>query len=760
MEILDQLNEQQKKAVTAGNGQILVLAGPGSGKTRVLTQRIVFLMKNMGIQPYNIMAVTFTNKAAREMQARVEDLLGTSIQGSMWLGTFHAVCARILRREASQLPFNNNFVIMDADDQDTLIKRIIKDLNLDEKTYRYGNVHNAISNAKNNLMFPPDVPRTNYREEALFRIYEKYQASLTESNAVDFDDLILWTYKLLNEHADVKERYGRRFQQILVDEFQDTNTAQYQLLRLLSDYHKNIFVVGDEDQSIYRWRGADYHNVLLFEKDFPQCQKILLEQNYRSTQTVLDAAQAVINHNSNRTPKNLFSDRGSGQKIVLYEADDDRMEARYVADKISDMIHSGEAKGSDFAVLYRTNSQSRLLEDAFLYKGMSYRLVGAQRFYGRREVKDMIAYLRVVYNPQDSISLARVINTPPRGVGERTLQNLNVSAGEAGKTAGEVLLDLGAKGPDSYYYPLMGRSALALADFGSRLIEWQKLINTSGSITALMDQIIKDTGMRAYVEADSDEDTDRWENVEELRKMAFDYEERGLAEFLQNLALVSDQDTMAENQDVPTLMTLHAVKGLEFNIVFIVGMDDGILPHSRAFDDPEEMAEERRLFYVGITRAKNRVFLVRANQRMSYGSIDAMIPSRFLANIPEDLINRESEDVQMRKGSSRLNSSSSSRWESHPSWSSHLGGSSRNNPQTEASVYTTPPPLTKTAEENKRKEPELQFKALDKVVHPLWGDGTVLESKREGSDEVLSVQFKSVGLKKLIASYSRLKKKS
>ena len=413
MDYLKDLNPQQYEAVTAGNGQILVLAGPGSGKTRVLTQRIIYLMKEMGIQPYEVLAVTFTNKAAREMQDRVEDLYGSSIQGNMWLGTFHAICARILRREASLLPFGHNFVIMDADDQQTLVKQIIKELNLDEKIYRPNGMHNEISNAKNNLQFPKDLSRSNYREEALFRIYEKYQQSLESSNAVDFDDLLLWTYKLLNDNPDIRERYGRRFRHILVDEFQDTNTAQYQLLRLLSGYHKNIFAVGDEDQSIYRWRGADYRNILLFKKDFPDCKTILLEQNYRSTQNVLDAARSVIDHNSNRTIKNLFSDRGTGDKIAYYEAEDDRMEARYVADTISTLMENGNAKGSDFAILYRTNAQSRLLEDAFLYRGMAYRLIGAQRFYGRREVKDMIAYLRLAYNPRDDISLTRIINTPP-----------------------------------------------------------------------------------------------------------------------------------------------------------------------------------------------------------------------------------------------------------------------------------------------------------------------------------------------------------
>ncbi len=419
MNYLQNLNAQQHEAVTARDGHILVIAGPGSGKTRVLTQRIVYLIRELDVKPYEILAVTFTNKAAREMQDRVEDLLGESLQGNIWMGTFHAICGRILRREANFLPINHNYVIMDADDQVTLIKRLIRELNLDEKMYRPAAVHNSISNAKNNLLFPQDMPRSNYREETIFRVYERYQDALEKSNAVDFDDLLLRTWKLLDDQPEVRERYARRFRHVLVDEFQDTNTVQYQLLKLLAGYHQNLFAVGDEDQSIYRWRGADYRNILQFEKDFPDRNKILLEQNYRSTQNVLDAARNVIDHNQNRNRKNLFSDRGSGDKITFHEAEDDRMEARYVVETISALLDNNNAKGGDFAILYRTNAQSRLLEDAFLYNGMSYRLVGAQRFYGRREVKDMIAYLRLVYNPQDDISLTRVIIRQPAELAQR-----------------------------------------------------------------------------------------------------------------------------------------------------------------------------------------------------------------------------------------------------------------------------------------------------------------------------------------------------
>ena len=765
MENTERLNPQQEQAVTAGNGQILVIAGPGSGKTRVLTQRIVYLMRTMGVRPYNILAVTFTNKAAKEMVTRIEGTLGETVQGSMWIGTFHAVCARILRREAGALPFDSNFVIMDTDDQQSLIKRIIKDLNIDEKSFRPNALHNAISNCKNELQFPNDIARSNYREETVYRVYERYQRELLASNSLDFDDLLLWTHKLLSENPQIRDNYRRRFHHILVDEFQDTNTVQYQLLKLLAGPDGNLFAVGDEDQSIYRWRGADYRNILQFEKDYPNCQKILLEQNYRSVQNVLDAAGGVIDRNKNRTPKKLFSDRGSGELIGLYEAEDDRDEARFVADTIQQLIRNGNAKGGDFAVLYRTNAQSRMFEEAFLNRGMAYRLVGAQRFYGRREVKDMIAYLRLVFNPHDQISLNRVINVPTRGIGAKAQANLNLAAYESQKSTGEVLLELGRLGPESVYWPEMGRSALPIADFGAKLLGWRDQMNSDPSIVALMDRIIRETGYQSWLEADNDGEEDRWDNIEELRKMAYEYEERGISEFLQNLALVSDQDTVSENPDCPTLMTLHAVKGLEFNRVFIIGLDDGILPHSRSFDDPEEMAEERRLFYVGITRARNSLTLVRAEQRMSYGQIDVMIRSRFINDIPQELIRPLNDNTSPR--SYRTASQRASRWENTPSWSRGMSSAASSGTSTytrssepirrTGSAITTKPPAAKASS---KAEVKTEFHALDKVRHNSWGEGTVLESRIEGDDEIVTIQFKSVGLKKVIAGMTKLVKLS
>ncbi len=428
----------------AGLGPVLVLAGPGSGKTRVLTHRIAYLIGAMGVRPYHILAVTFTNKAAREMDNRVMDLVGQFTQtganssgSGLTLGTFHATCARILRREAEHLPFDSNFVIFDADDQLNLVKQAIRDLKLDEKRYRPQGVHASISNAKNELLLPDDYPATNYRDEVVKRVYKRYQELLLANNALDFDDLLLWTAYLLEENAPVRERYARRYEHVLVDEFQDTNMAQYLLLKHLASFHNNIFVVGDTDQSIYRWRGADYRNVLRFEQDFPDSQVILLEQNYRSTQAILDVAMAVIDRNPHRTPKRLFTDRGAGQKITLHETYDDRLEAAYVVDTIAALVKTRQLQPGNFAVMYRTNAQSRLLEEAFLQASLPYKLVGAQRFYGRREIKDVIAYLRLVHNPSDELSLTRVINVPHRGIGDKTYLALRTQAQRMGHFSGQ-----------------------------------------------------------------------------------------------------------------------------------------------------------------------------------------------------------------------------------------------------------------------------------------------------------------------------------
>jgi DNA helicase-2/ATP-dependent DNA helicase PcrA len=735
VDILNELNPQQRAAVSARPGPVLVLAGPGSGKTRVLTHRIAYLINQMGISPYHILAVTFTNKASREMQSRLEKLLDRSVQG-LWLGTFHAVCARILRREQQFLPFTSNFVIFDDDDQTSLIKRAVKELNLDEKLYKPSSVHAAISNAKNNLLMPSDYPASTYRDEVIGRIYRRYQELLLASNAVDFDDLLLYTWKLLEENPALRESYSRRFEHVLVDEFQDTNLVQYELLRHLASVHKNIFVVGDEDQSIYRWRGADYRNVLRFDEDYPETIKILLEQNYRSTQTVLDAAQAVIERNHHRTPKKLRSmpDRGTGERLSLYEAVDDHGEAAYVVDMIQQLCSSKRARLGDFAVMYRTNAQSRLLEEAFLRAGLPYRLVGAMRFYGRREIKDMIAYLRLVMNPADEVSLSRVINVPARGIGDKAQVGLQVAARQAQASAGQVLLELSEQGKDSPYWTQVGRSAALLADFGAMLAGWRASAQTL-PLPALFGRMLDDLAYEEYVNDGTEEGRGRWENVEELRRLTYEYEERGLTAFLENLALVSDQDTIPEEAEAPTLLTLHSAKGLEFPIVFIVGLDDGTLPHNRSLDDPEEMAEERRLFYVGLTRAKFRVFMVRAAQRSTYGSFQDSAPSRFLDDIPAELLLENGggrRGYQARRGTTAT-------WES-------------NNFRT-GNAYAGPAQAAKAS-----SVPIIQprYRAGMRVSHPSWGEGLVIDSRVQDDDERVDVFFDSVGFKRLAASLANL----
>jgi DNA helicase II / ATP-dependent DNA helicase PcrA len=732
VDILSNLNPQQKQAVTAEPGPTLVLAGPGSGKTRVLTNRIAYVIDNLGVQPHHILAVTFTNKAAREMEARVKKLLEQDLKG-IWLGTFHAICARLLRRETELLPFDSNFVIFDDDDQQTLVKRAIKDLNLDEKIYRPNSVHSAISTAKNNLIFPQNFSTKTYRDEVIARIYKRYNELLVNNNAVDFDDLLLWSWRLLEENQETREKYARRFEYILVDEFQDTNLVQYELLRHLASYNQNIFVVGDEDQSIYRWRGADYRNVMRFEEDYPKAQKILLEQNYRSTQTVLDAAVSVIDRNHHRTPKRLRSlpDHGKGDPIVLYEATDDHAEAAYVVDTIQQINSLGQYHGGDIAVMYRTNAQSRLVEEAFLRSGMPYRLVGAQRFYGRREIKDMISYLRLVQNPADEVSLGRIINVPPRGIGDKTLVALQLAAQKAEISAGEVLLDLGRQGKDSAHWGILARGANLLTDFGTLLLGWHEHA-ANIPLPELFDRILEETVYYEHVSDGTEEGRSRWENVQELRRLAFEYEDRGLSSFLENLALVSDQDTVPEEAQAPTILTLHAAKGLEFPVVFIVGLDDGLLPHNRALDDPEEMAEERRLFYVGLTRAKYRLYLVRAEQRSLYGSYQESIPSRFLEDIPEALVRAGSRRKRESGVSAKRNSTAN--WDE----------------SRVLRTYRTPPPASSAPIIQVRYHPAMR------VRHPSWGDGMVLESRIQDGDETVDVVFESVGFKRLVASLANL----
>ena len=721
MDFVDKLNPQQRSAVTAADGPVLVVAGPGSGKTRVLTQRIAYLIASEGVRPWQILAVTFTNKAAREMEARVKRLLPDQAIEGIMLGTFHSICARILRREAEHLPLESNFVIFDSDDQERIVKGVIRELNLNDKLYRATSVHAAISRAKNELIGPDEYPTNTYRDEVIKRVYVEYQKRLIASNAVDFDDLLVYTARLLEELPSVRDKYAQRFRHVLVDEFQDTNLAQYALVKHLASHHKNIYCVGDPDQSIYAWRGADWRNIQRFEQDFPDAHVILLEQNYRSHQNILDAAMGVIDRARNRRRKRLFSDRGSGEKIFFYEARDDYGEAAFVVDTIAQLVASRQFEPGDCAVMYRTNAMSRLIEEAFLQARLPYRLVGAQRFYGRREVKDVIAFIRLVHNPADEASLDRILNVPPRGIGDKTLTTLHLVARQNNTSPGAVLLDLARGADSSYYKDFAGRAAIILADFGGMLHNWRALAPTR-SIPELFDQIVKDINYKEYITEDgTEESADRWENVEELKRLALEYSTRTLDEFLENIALVADQDTITD-ANAPTLLTLHAAKGLEFGAVFIIGLDDGIIPHSRSFDEPEQMEEERRLFYVGITRAKDRLYLLRAIQRGGRGMSEETYPSRFMDDIPEELM-----VGRTRTGRSMSGAPQETKWA--------LASSS------------APRPAPVSAR---------RYRAGTRVKHGMWGDGIVLDSKMQDDDEIVDVVFESVGIKRLAASLANL----
>jgi DNA helicase-2/ATP-dependent DNA helicase PcrA len=755
MELLKGLNEAQKRAITAEPGPILVLAGPGSGKTRVLTHRIVYLIQEFGVPPWHIMAVTFTNKAAREMSHRIETLLGGSPRG-LTMGTFHATCVRILRREWESLPgYDRDFVIFDTDDQRQVVKQALKDLNLDDKKFTPNRMLNGISNAKNELVTAEEYAATNYISEITRRVYQRYQDILVANNAMDFDDLLMNAVLLFKDNPNVLQRYQQKYQHILVDEFQDTNTAQYDLLNRLAAAHHNIFVVGDSDQSIYKWRGADFRNLNRFRQHYPEAEMILLEQNYRSTQIILDAAKAIIRHNHDRVDKELFTERRGGERIAIREAYNENEEAEFVINTIQQLILDGVSPG-ECAVMYRTNAQSRVLEEAFLRAGMSYRLVGATRFYSRREIKDLIAYLRVVHNPADSVSFGRIINTPARGIGAKTLQALQDWGIGQGLQPGEALVRLVSD--SDMQHPFSGRAYNVLAPFGQMLRDWI-ILRDQITVGDLLDTIIEATDFKNYVDDDTEEGIDRWGNVMELRGVAVQYEGLGLSEFLENVALISDVDNLEEDPDAPTLLTLHAAKGLEFPIVFITGLEEGILPHSRSMDDLEELAEERRLFYVGLTRAKDQLYLSHAFRRTVFGDSDVSSPSRFLNEIPGNLVTGGS--VKQRRQESKQRASS---W----NWASTQPAQPQRRPANyhwadedlEVEEKALPEPslwreaAVKDTKQNNAGQP--QFKTGQEVYHAKFGSGIVIESKHTGNDEEVTVAFAGVGIKKLAASMANL----
>jgi DNA helicase-2/ATP-dependent DNA helicase PcrA len=733
-------------------GPVLVLAGPGSGKTRVLTHRVAYLVQERGVPPWRIVAVTFTNKAAKEMRSRLEVLLGNADLRDLTIGTFHAICVRILRREADTLGLNRSFVIYDDSDQQNVTRRAIRDLNIDEKLYRPRSMHGIISRAKTNLLPPEAFEPSTYREEVARRVYARYQDLLEENNALDFDDLLMRVVLGFREQPALLAKYQQRYHYVLVDEFQDTNTVQYELVRQLAGGRHNLFGVGDEDQSIYAFRGADFYNVVRFEEDYPNTFKILLERNYRSTQTILDVANAVIAPNTQRTPKKLFTERSKGTAAYRHEAYDENEEARWVVETIIELSERGVAPG-DCAVMYRTNAQSRALEDAFVAQNMPYKLVGATRFYARREIKDLLAYLRIIHNPYDAVSLMRILNVPRRKIGATTQRALLSWAAELGLPVYDALDALVPReGGKAASTPLRAAGRRALIDFYQM---WHRWIAARDQVPVLdlLDQVIQDTRYGAYVRDGTTEGEDRWENVLELRAVASEFaslpSEEALTTFLEEISLVSDVDNL-DDTEAPTLLTLHSAKGLEFGTVFIVGLNDGLLPHSRSFEDPDGMEEERRLFYVGVTRAQNRLYLSHTFRRTTYGgprgfggNSDLGESSRFLADIPTRLTVDATRATRVpERGRASVQGRFSDRGRVPGRGSTHYWS-----------------PSGQPGRARRRDAAAMApYRAGDKVAHASFGQGTVIQVEQRSGDWDVTVAFEGQGIKTLAASFAHLEK--
>ncbi|MBX3086333.1 MAG: UvrD-helicase domain-containing protein [Anaerolineae bacterium] len=743
-DLLNNMNEQQAAAISAQPGPTLVVAGPGSGKTAVLTRRVAYLIKEFGVSPYNIMAVTFTNKAATEMTERINRLLSGNVKG-LTVGTFHSICARILRREAEHLGIKSSYVIYDTGDQLDMVKQAIQDLKMDVEKNSPRRYLSKISNAKNELIEPDRYPADLYQEKLVRDVYRRYQQMLRTANAMDFDDLLMQAVILFRDHPDVLERYRYYYQHLLVDEFQDTNTAQYKLVTLLAgmepDDPRYLFCVGDPDQSIYRFRGADYRNISNFRRDYPDAQIILLEHNYRSHQLILDAAMAVIDKNPDRIRKNLTSSRTDGQKIILRQSNSQEEEAMYIVQSIVEMKLRGRYEFRDCAVMFRTNAQSRSLEEAFVRGKVPYRLIGGTRFYDRKEVKDVLAYLRVIQNPDDTLNLERIINVPRRGIGEQSIAKLRIWANERHQSLFDALqaIPLGEQSPFS------GKINKALADFARMLAKWRQQRDVQ-PVVMLLEQVIEETKYNQYLRDEYGPDADeRIENVAELKAAAFNAGEKKLGEFLEDVALVADVDAYDQNQNAVILMTLHAAKGLEFPVVFMVGLEETVLPHQMSLNDPEQMEEERRLMYVGVTRAKDVLYLTWALTRAMYGRGDRMLPSRFLEDIPANLT---TGSHLPRKAQSRLNLNSDDPL--GPDW------------QTK---WTPPkPPALNTerssASSSVPSRPSINttslYKAGQKVLHAKFGQGVIVSSRIRSGEEELYIKFIGYGPKTLIASATDL----
>jgi DNA helicase-2/ATP-dependent DNA helicase PcrA len=714
--IVDGLNPRQHEAVVHGDGAVLILAGPGSGKTRVITHRIAYLVRHQRVAPWRILAVTFTNKAAREMRDRMGRLLGDDA-ANVHMGTFHAMCARFLRADGKAIGISSDFVIYDDADQVAVMKRVLEELHVDPRRFSPRSVLSAISNAKSEMIVPEQFAAKvrNYFDEVVARAYVRYDQSLRAASALDFDDLLNEAVRLLQQSPEALEKYAGRYRYVLVDEFQDTSPAQYLLARLLASVHGNITVVGDPDQSIYSWRAADVRNVGYFERDFPDCTTYLLEQNYRSTPAILAAADAVIEKSADRKPRSLWTERTGGELITTYDAYNDEEEAEVVATEVSGLVNAGRKYG-DIAIMYRTNAMSRSLEEALVRHRVPYRLIGGVRFYQRREIKDLIAYVRLIHNRMDEASLFRVINVPARGIGDRSIQRLQEHARSAGISTWDACEAVAHGGGVT---GVSGRSLSAIRAFVEMLDGLRE--QRAESLPKLLDAVLSATGYTRYLQDAESESEERLENVLQLRAVMSQYEEVGgeqgdLATFLQDVSLVADVDEMKDGVDAVTLITLHTAKGLEFPVVFIVGMEEGVLPHMRSFDDPRQMEEERRLAYVGITRAMDLLYLTRAYRRFTFGTQISNPPSRFLSDIPREV--------------------------------TRPLGSATPRGFVEAAMAPTKYSDLPAADS--------EWSAGDRVAHAKFGTGTVISTQQNGGDVEIVVAFETAGTRRLLQSYARL----
>ena len=740
--LLEGLNPAQKDAVETVDGPLLIVAGPGSGKTRVITHRIAYLVREYGVSPYNILAMTFTNKAAKEMRERLDRLVG-SRSDALTVGTFHSFCAKLLRIDGHCLGLEPNYTIYDADDQNTIIKQSMELAEVDPKRNPPRAVLSTISKAKNLMWDSQTMLKNavdNYFEEICARVYHHYEEILTRNNSLDFDDLLMKSVQLLREFPEVRRKYQERYQFIMVDEFQDTNVSQYQLARYLGEAHQNVCVVGDPDQSIYSWRSADIRNILSFQNDYPKAKTITLDQNYRSTATILDAAKNLISINGLRIQKDLFTDNLKGELIEIREAYDEGEEASFVISEAERLVREKGFKAGDCAVMYRINAQSRALEEACLHKGAKYRLVGGIRFYKRREVKDLMAYLHMIHNPLDDVNVGRVINVPPRGIGAKSMQRLADWAHSHEMALFSAMQQIASARLAGEECPvgITKKAATSLADFAI-LIE--KLIELSKQtpVVDLVDRVVEDTGFRTFIQNSEDRPQERWENIIELRNTALEFNAEtppdGLTTLLERLALVADVDSYEDAEDSITLITLHQAKGLEFPVVFIVGMEEGLLPHSRSLDNEDQLEEERRLCYVGMTRAEKRLYLTRAFRRSIFGATRPGEASRFLRDIPVELIT--SGDNQSNTRTDKPGESFGTRRSGWDDWQAPTPVISRDQPTI--------------------ARPSLQIG--DAVRHNAFGDGIVTGLEITASDTEVTIEFAAgVGQKRLLLSFAPLEK--